>query len=253
MKTFEAGELDEYINCAIEKLQNNMTNNIHKMNLNSLLNGNLYLLATKTKNGASKIIDDRMMLFLSSSEEKLFGDFLEDLAIHIASITTGGHKSTAQGMDLEFEHDGTYYVISIKSGPNWGNSSQHARLASDFANAEIRLRQSTHRQNIQKVLGICYGKTKTAYSPKGYLKVVGQNFWTLISEDKDLYINIIEPLGYRAREHNENYHLERDRISNVLIKEFINRFCSSNGDIDWSKLIRANSGNYDLDEFFPAH
>ena len=187
---------------------------------------------------------------MSSSEEKLFGDFLEDLAIFITSKTTSGHKSTAPGMDLEFENNGLYHVVSIKSGPNWGNSSQHAGLATDFAHAERRLRQSAHIQTVQKILGICYGKTKTVTTNAGYLKVVGQNFWTLISENQNLYIDIVEPVGYRAREHNEIYINERGRIANVLTKEFVERYCTADGVIDWAQLLEANSGNYDLIEFF---
>ena len=104
--------------------------------------------------------------------------------------------------------------------------------------------------NIQPVLGICYGKTKSSYI-RGYLKVVGQNFWYLISENKDLYTDIIEPIGHRAKEHNENFIGERSRVINLFTKQFIDRFCDSTGAIDWRKLVEFNSGNYDLDEFLP--
>ena len=144
---------------------------------------------------------------------------------------------------------GTYYVVSIKSGTNWGNSSQHAKLASDFLRAERTLRQSAHVRNVIKILGICYGKTKTTITREGYFKIVGQNFWTLISGDKELYIEIIEPLGFRAREHNERYYLERNKISNLLTQKFIDRFCLEDGSINWTELVRANSQNYDLEKF----
>jgi hypothetical protein len=145
---------------------------------------------------------------------------------------------------------GLYHVVSIKSGPNWGNSSQHARLATDFANAERRLRQSAHVKSVQKVLGICYGKTKTSSTNDGYIKIVGQSFWAFISDNKNLYIDIVEPLGYRAQEHNDVYQREQGRIINLLTKSFIDQFCKTDGGIDWPKLIHANSGNYDLDSFF---
>ncbi len=196
------------------------------------------------------MIENTLDAFLSSSEEKLFGDFLEDLAIFIAAQTANGHKSTAPGIDLEFENGGVYHVVSIKSGTNWGNSSQHKRLATDFANAERRLRQSLHVQNVQKILGICYGKTKTAITNDGYIKVVGQNFWTLISDNQNLYIEIVEPIGFRAKEHNDFYIHERGRITNLLTQQFIGQYCDTNGNIDWSKVIQANSRNYDLDSFF---
>jgi hypothetical protein len=103
---------------------------------------------------------------------------------------------------------------------------------------------------VQKILGICYGTTKTTSTNDGDLKVVGQNFWTLISENQNLFIDIIEPLGYRAKEHNDAFHQERGRIMNILTHQFVDHFCTSDGAIDWSKVLQANSGNYDLDKFF---
>ena len=81
------------------------------------------------------------------------------------------------------------------------------------------------------------------------MKVVGQNFWYLISENKDLYTDIIEPIGYRAKEHNETFEIERAKVENRFTKEFIDEFCEEDGSIDWVKLVEFNSGNYDLDKF----
>lgn len=188
--------------------------------------------------------------FLSSSEEKLFGDFLEGLALFVAEMTCGGHKSTAPGVDLEFFNHGIHYVVSIKSGPNWGNSSQQNKLEQDLKNAVKRLKQSKRGANVQPVLGICYGKTRTNYL-RGYLKIVGQNFWYLISENKCLYTDIIEPVGYRAKEHNENFYLERSKVINRFTKQFVDSFCDQDGALDWARLVQFNSGNFDLDGFLP--
>lgn len=250
MNPLNLQDVNEYVNKNIEVFHNRRLAIISKLSLNRLTSKNPYLFRAKNITKASDLIESTLEAFLSSSEEKLFGDFLEDLAIYVASQTTGGHKSTAPGMDLEFDLDGIYHVISIKSGPNWGNSSQHAKLALDFSLAERRLRQSLHVRTVQKVLGICYGKAKTTLTNEGYVKVVGQNFWTLISDNSNLYIDIIEPLGYRAREHNSRYEIERDRISNLLIKQFIDRFCDADGLINWGKLLQATSGNLDLEEFW---
>ncbi|PJF32760.1 MAG: hypothetical protein CUN52_00135 [Phototrophicales bacterium] len=48
----------------------------------------------------------------------MFGDFLEALAIFIASKTYGGYKSTFAGVDLEFIKSDTHYLVQIKSGIN---------------------------------------------------------------------------------------------------------------------------------------
>ncbi|MCD6328669.1 hypothetical protein J7M28_14115, partial [bacterium] len=154
----------------------------------------------------------------------------------------------AQGVDLEFINAGVHYVISIKSGPNWGNSSQQTKLEQDLKNAVTRVKQSMLGANVQPVLGICYGKTKTRYL-RGYLKVVGQNFWHLISENENLYTDIIEPIGYRAKEHNDSFCDGRSRVLNRLTQQFIQEFCSSDGAIDWMKLVQSTCGNSDLRDF----
>jgi hypothetical protein len=98
---------------------------------------------------------------------------------------------------------------------------------------------------------ICYGKTRTDYHKGfGYLKVVGQNFWYLISENEALYTDIIEPIGYRAREHNDAYYEERARVINRFTMQLLTNFCEPDGSIDWFKLVKFNSSNLDLDRFF---
>ena len=221
---------------------------LEQLKLRKLLKKNPYLFKAKNITTAGDLISGLLDAFLSSSEEKLFGDFLEDLAIFIASQTCNGHKSTAPGVDLEFENKGIYYVVSVKSGPNWGNSSQQSKLAEDLQKAVIRVKQSRHGANVQSVLGICYGRTRTGFL-RGYLKVVGQNFWYLISENQDLYTDIIEPIGHRAKEHNDAFQRDRGRVINRFTKEFVESFCDSTGAIDWVRLVEFNSGNYDLDRF----
>jgi len=196
----------------------------------------------------TKLIND----ILQSEEERFYDELLIGLAIFIAQQTCNGHKSAAQGVDLEFINRNTHYIVSIKSGPNWGNSSQHRRLAQDLRDAVTRVRQSRTALNVQSVLGICYGKVRTAFTPDGYLKVVGQNFWYLISENPDLYTDIVEPIGYRAKEHNERFSDGREAIHNRLTAQFVGEYCD-NGIIDWVRLVQANSRNLDLTNFLPEN
>jgi hypothetical protein len=192
----------------------------------------------------TELVQSFLDAHLSSSEEKLFGDFLEKLAVFVVEKTYGGGKSAATGIDLEFVDRGIRYLVSVKSGPNWGNSSQYKRLATDFDNAVRVLKQNDSRAKIQPVLGICYGKVKTGHK-HGFMKMVGQNFWFLISRDKDLYTKIIEPLGHEARKHNEDFLKKKGALINQFTHSFLNRFCP-NGLIDWVKLVQFNSGNLDI-------
>jgi hypothetical protein len=249
MNSISMDKVNEFVNERVVEFHNKRIQILLKLTLPKLIDKNPYLFRAKNINLASELIENTMSAFLSSSEEKVFGDFLEDLAIYIASITVGGHKSSAQGIDLEFINENTHFLISIKSGANWGNSSQHKKMEDDFKDASRRIKQSSHNVNPQPTLGICYGKNRTIHHKNGYLKIVGQNFWTLISGYKELYKEIIEPIGYHAKEHNSYYENEKGRISNLLTAKFVDEFCNVRGEIDWPKLVQANSGNYDLDGF----
>jgi len=53
-------------------------------------------------------------------------------------------------------------------------------------------------------------------------------------------LDIIEPLGHRAKERNEAFYNEYTRIVNVFTQTFAEEFCE-NGVIQWEKLVRFNS------------
>lgn len=179
---------------------------------------------------------------LSSQEETIFGGFLEGLAIFICGETYGGRKSSAEGIDLEFERNHTHYIVSIKSGPNWGNSSQIKKMIQNFTKAKRILNTNSGQRNVVAVNGCCYGVE--ACEDKGeYLKKCGQNFWEFISGDAAFYTSIIEPLGHRAKERNDTFAKEYAKVLNRFTKEFIDDFCAPDGAIAWEKLVGFNSGN----------
>lgn len=248
METLNLDEVRKYVNDNIVDFHQRRIKSLEGLKLTKLLRKNPYLFKAKDITTAGQLVESLLDAFLSSSEEKLFGDFLEGLAVFIAGKTCGGHKSAATGVDLEFINNGIHYVVSIKSGPSWGNSSQQNKLQQDLQKAVATVKQARFGTNVQAVLGICYGKTKTSYL-RGYLKVVGQNFWYLISENKDLYTDIIEPIGYRAKQHNETFANEKARVTNKFTKKFIDSFCDQTGAIDWERLVAWNSGNFDLGNF----
>lgn len=248
MKPLNLDEVREYVNTHIADFHARRLAKLEQFQLRELLRKkNPYLFRAKNILTAGELIAGLLDASLSSSEEELFGEFLEGLAVFVAQQTSKGHKSTAQGVDLEFINNGIHYVVSVKSGPNWGNSSQQDKLEQDLKNAVARLKQANRAANVQPVLGICYGKTKTSHL-RGYMKVVGQNFWYLISSNKDLYTEIVEPVGYRAKEHNETFLKQRSNVVNLFTKTFIDEFCAPSGAIDWVNLVKFNSGNFDLDD-----
>jgi hypothetical protein len=249
VKPLDLDALAKYVDESLFHFHQKRLAFLQSIQLNKLFNKNPFLIHAKRHNNASDLIVVQLETFLSIYEEELFGDFLKELALKIAEMTCGGYKSAARGVDLEFIHNNTHYIVSIRSGTNWIDSSQQRRLAQDLNNAVNRVKQSRTARKVESVLGMCYGKVRTTYHREGYLKVAGQNFWYLISEDENLYTDIVEPIGYRAREHNENFAEQRDQIINRFTRDFTIRFCDENGAINWQALVEFNSGNYDLDSF----
>ncbi len=248
MNPLDFDELEEWVNNHIDTFHQDRINSLEEISLKKLLGKNPYLLKAKNVTTANDVIVGALDACLSSSEEELFGVFLESLAIFIAEKTCGAHKSTAEGMDLEFINNGVHYVVSIKSGTNWGNGDQQTKLKENFELAVKRVKQYNKNIKIEPVLGICYGKTRTGFV-RGATKIVGQNFWYFISGDKELYKKIIEPIGYRAKEHNEGYLESKAQKINLLTEEFLGEY-TKDGLIDWEKLVEFNAKNFDLDKHF---
>lgn len=202
---------------------------------------NPYLFKAKNVVTAYELVSGILDAFLSSSEEKIFGDFLEELAIFVASQTCEGRKSSAQGIDLEFDRDGTRYLVSIKSGTNWGNSAQYRALRANFKQAIIVQRQAHHGLRVQAVLGMCYGRSQTR-DVGDFTRLAGQSFWYFLSGDPDLYVDIIEPIGYQAKQHDDKFRDKKGALVNKFTEQFIRDFCTDYA-IDWEKLVEFNSGN----------
>lgn len=203
---------------------------------------NPYLFKAKYVLTAQDIIKSLTDAFISSQEETIFGDWLEGLAIFINEQVFSGRKSGIPGIDLEFDNEGIRYIITIKSGPNWGNSSQIGKMIADFKTAKKTLRTSNSQLNIIAINGCCYGRDNKP--DKGdYYKYCGQTFWQFMSGDTDLYLKIIEPLGHQAKERNDDFIQSYSQMINLFTKEFADTFCMVNGSIDWDKLVRLNSAS----------
>ena len=148
--------LCDFVNTEIVKFHQARLASLQRLKLDVVLKKkNPYLFKAKNISVASELISAIMDAFLSSSEEEMFGAFLEELAIFVSEKTHSGRKSTATGLDLEFDRDGTRFLVAIKSSTNWGNSSQYAKLEDNFKKAVQVQRQSHRIAHVQPVLGMC--------------------------------------------------------------------------------------------------
>jgi hypothetical protein len=223
----------------VKRLQNLDELKLHKI----LKRKNPYLFKAKNILTAQDLVKVILDAHLSSQEETIFGDFLEGLAIFICGRVYDGKKSAAEGIDLEFSKDGIKYIVAIKSGPNWGNSNQILRMKDNFLKAIKILKTNNPKIHVIAVNGCCYGKDRKP--EKGnYQKLCGQRFWEFISGNENLYTEIIEPLGHKAKEKNEQFLESYPQVVNKFTLEFMNEFCVE-GKIKWEKLVEFNSGRTD--------
>ncbi len=240
MSDIDLNDLKAYVEQHIGSFHKSRLDSIKKLKLEDVLKRkNPYLYKAKNILVAGELVRIILDAYLSSQEEGIFGNFLEGLAVYINSKAFGGKKSSAEGIDLEFTRNGKYYLVTIKSGPSWGNSRQIAGMRKDFLKAKRILRTSGHKSELIAVNGCCYGRDNNP--DKGdYLKYCGQKFWEFISGDSKLYTDLIEPLGHKAKERNEEFEKEHAKIVNVFTQEFCTKFCAD-GLIDWEVLIKFNS------------
>ena len=240
MNNININDIKNYVSENIIKFHQSKLESLKKLKLKKILKRkNPYLFKAKNILTAQDLVKTLLEAYLSSQEETIFGDFLEGLAIYICSEVYNGRKSTTEGIDLEFEKDNVRFIVSIKSGPSWGNSSQINKMRENFRKAKKILRTNNVNANIVAVNGCCYGKENT--SDKGdYFKYCGQNFWEFISGDENLYLEIIEPLGFDAKKQNAAFLEAYSEIVNIFTEIFLIDFCIK-GKIDWPKLVEFNS------------
>jgi len=215
---------------------------IEKLKLQQVLKRkNPYLFRAKAVTSAPELVEQVLDAHLSSNEETLFGEFLESMAIFVCHEKFGGIKSASEGIDLEFSRDGQRYAVSVKSGPNWGNSRQIKKMISDFDRIRRIVRQR-ERADVVCVNGCCYGQDSSPNKETGnYLKLCGQDFWLLISDEAEMYKEIVEPLGFQAHQRCDQFKEAYGRVKNRFTREVIENFCTPNDALDWAKLIAFNS------------
>ncbi len=216
---------------------------LKELRLNSVLKRkNPYLFKAKNIELAGDLVKSIVDAFLSSQEETIFGNYLEGFAVHVSKTLFGGFKSALKSVDLEFERDGKYHLVGIKSGTNWGNSDQINRMRDNFKTARELIRERGLQQEIIAVNGCIYGKDrkpfKTHHDPdKHYYKYAGQDFWAFISGDDQLYREIIAPIDQEARQKDEVFKKAYFAKINEMNQQFVTHFMTPDNQIDWLKLI----------------
>jgi hypothetical protein len=118
-------------------------------------------------------------------------------------------------------------------------------MLNEFTDAKRTLITSNSKIRVIAVNGCCYGRDNKPHKfpKKGteYHKLCGQRFWEFISGDTELFTKLIEPLGHKAKERNDDFIQSYSKMINKFTKDFADTFCLDNGSIDWEKLVCFNS------------
>jgi hypothetical protein len=114
---------------------------------------NPYLIRVKNELLVSDLIRSVLDKYLSSFQEYFLDELLKGLAIFICEKVYKGRKSSTTGIDLEFDKEGVRYIVSIKSGPSWGNSQAVNKMISNFNTARKILR-TDHTKKKEIILNI---------------------------------------------------------------------------------------------------
>jgi len=97
MPELDAQRLWEFVNSRIEDFHDKRIERLARLELNDVLKRkNPYLFKAKHLQTAPALVESILDAHNSSSEEKMFGDFLEELAVFISGEMYGGRKSSAK-------------------------------------------------------------------------------------------------------------------------------------------------------------
>ena len=214
---------------------------INRRALKIIRRKNPYLFRYKNFEALKDLVKALVDATLSSSDETLFGGILEKVAIKVCEQSFGGRKSMVEGIDLEFDRDNVRYIVSIKSGPNWGNSDQKKRMKQHFTQARRIFEQGGYSQMVRAIEGCCYGQTSRMFIQGDYHKLRGREFWQLISGSRVMYQVVLELIAEASKDNGRTYNHEYDEAIMRITEELSSIYVDLNGDIDWSKILEKNS------------
>lgn len=243
---YDEYKVREAIAVALENFYVSLISKIDAISIKEIMKSkNPYLYRAKSMQTSADIIDSILQAFVSSSEETIFGNcFFEPLAI----AACGGSKSATRGVDIEIQDTSinTKYFVAVKSGTSIFNADSMKKQGENFEEAQRTLRTSSGKKiGFSAIVGYAYGtKSETGRGKaKIYEEVAGEEFWEVLTGDKDFYKKIISLMDTLPEKYIDKYNNSYSKASNRLIRDFSNEFCNDDGTINWEKLVEYNSGS----------
>jgi len=233
-------ELEDFVADKLQLFHKQRLEKLQKIKLTEVIKKNPYLFRAKGVANASDFVENVLQAYLSSSEETSFGNlFFEPLALEV-SKAKGGIKTGSTGVDIEYVSTTTHTAIAVKSATNAQNSSAQNKQNAEF----IRINQTVRARGraFDAIIGYCYGRASGTPQGKIYRRLAGQAFWEELSGDSQFYMKILQAMKDLPTAHRKEYDAERTKLANRLTQGFGLNFVTSDGQIDWDKLLRFNSG-----------
>lgn len=196
---------------------------------------NPFLFRIRGAKKADGFVRNMLEASLSSSEETKFGDIFEKCAQIVAKYGKNGQKSGIEGIDVEYSEGTTKRIlIQVKSGKNWGNSSQRKRLKQNFKTATKVLKQGGSIKDVRCIEGISYGKRESKQLGS-HERIVGVDFWEEISGWDGLYFALMDIVGTHAS--NGLQDAKNEAVEKVVRFAENKNLLDEKDEVNWEKLI----------------
>ena len=144
------------VGAALTEFYASLTQKLNALSLDDVLKRkNPYLYRAKGLNNVTQIVDGILAAYVSSSEETIFGNAFEPLALAVS----GGQKAVTEGVDITVDRDNAIYSIAVKSGTSVFNADSRKRQEQNFQSAQRRAQQA--HKAFFPVVGYGYGKKKS--------------------------------------------------------------------------------------------
>ena len=230
-------EFRDFVESEERSLREHVIEDLKKITLKKILQRkNPYLLCSRGFLTAHDLIKDLIDAYCHESYETRFGHVLENIARFVANKIYGATKSDMKGLDFDLLKIRVRYILEIKSGPHWGNSSSHRDLNASFLSAKAIL----DPQDVVGILGICYGRTPHSADTThpAYTELCGKEFWALISGDDAFYRSdiMLNAFILGAAEHNAALNTACADIINKLSETFSLTHCHADGSINFVSI-----------------
>lgn len=175
----------------------------------------------------------------ASSEETLYGKVFEGLVHAILSVILpdSASKASAEGLDGDIVRNDTRYLLSVKSGRNWGNSSQVKQQEASFKKAKRRIMQDDKEHKLVTVMVVCYGSAKKLDISYADMKVEGQAAWCFLTGNPNFYTDMVRVMNTGAREFSGQVRLAKEEAVTRMLLELQKFQDPITGHIDFCRIL----------------